>query len=227
MQRAQGLAVEHGMAVMETDLGQAGAFAHQDREGARADLGIERTVIAGIDAIEAAGLVGDDAGEDVEPAGRTLRVGRRRDGVRQRQALKQRHDVDAAGFQHRAVGQRDLVQLQFVDTLGDGGARSGQEACAHAVGDLAETQVEARRLDLILDKVIGRQNRAAGGQCRDHPVRQYAPVVDGEFQRHDVALPRLPCWPPGASNRLLRSLADGPLDGKPEAAYEPIYPVVI
>ena len=73
---------------------------------------------------------------------------------RQRQALEQRHDVDAAGLQHRAVGERDLVQLQLVDALGDGGARPGQEARAHAVGDLAEPQVEARRLDLVVHELV-------------------------------------------------------------------------
>ena len=36
----------------------------------------------------------------------------RRHVVRQREAFEQRHDVDAVGFQHRAVGQRELVQLE-------------------------------------------------------------------------------------------------------------------
>jgi len=34
----------------EADLGQARALAHQHRKGARADLGIERAVVAGLDA---------------------------------------------------------------------------------------------------------------------------------------------------------------------------------
>ena len=63
------------MAAAEADLRQARALAHQHRKGARADLGIERAVIAGLDVVEAAGLVGDHAGEDVEPAGRAFRIG--------------------------------------------------------------------------------------------------------------------------------------------------------
>ena len=115
------------MAAAETDLRQPRAFAHQHRKGARADLGIERPVIAGLDAVEAARLVGDHAGEHVEPAGRAFRIGGGGDVVGQRQAFQQRHDIDAAGFQHRAVAEREFVQLQFVDALGDRGASPGRK----------------------------------------------------------------------------------------------------
>ena len=43
------------------------------------------------------------------------------------------------------------MQLQVLDTLGDSGAGTGQEARADAKGDVAEPQVEARRLDLALE----------------------------------------------------------------------------
>ena len=163
VQRAQRLGGELRVAVAEADLRQPRALAHQHRKGLRADLGIERAVIAGADAVEAAGLVGDHAGEHVEPAGRAFRIGGGGDVVGQRQAFDQRHDVDAAGLQHRAVGERDLVQLQFVDALGDGGVRPGQEARAHAIGDLAEPQVEARGLDLVLHEfVFGAGSRRRG-----------------------------------------------------------------
>ena len=46
---------------------------------------------------------------------------------RQVQAFEQRHDVDAAGFEYRAVGEVDLVQLgagaSFSDTLCAGPGR--------------------------------------------------------------------------------------------------------
>ena len=58
--------------------------------------------------------------------------------------------------------------------------RAGQKARAHAIGDVAEAQVEARRLDLVGREVGRGQNRAAGGQRRDHAVGQDALVVDGE-----------------------------------------------
>ena len=119
VQFARARRVEQRAAAAKADLRQPRAFAHQHREGARADLGIERAVIAGRDAVEAADLVGDDAGEDVEPAGRAFRIGGGGNLAGQRQAFEQRHDIDAAGLQHRAVAERDLVQLQVVDAVGD------------------------------------------------------------------------------------------------------------
>ena len=58
--------------------------------------------------VEGARLVGDDAGEDVEPAGRAFRIGARRDVGGQVEAFDQRHDVDAARLQHRAVGESEI-----------------------------------------------------------------------------------------------------------------------
>ena len=119
-------------------------------------------------------LVGDDAGEHVEPAGRAFRIGGGRHVVRQRQAFEQRHDVDAVGFQHRAAGQRELVQLELVDALGDRGLRPGQKACAHAIGHLAEPQIEARRLNLIGREIARGTNPTALRELRDHVVGQNA-----------------------------------------------------
>ena len=99
------------MAATETNLRQTRALTHQNRKGTRADLGIERPVIAGLDTIEAARFVGNHAGEYVEPAGRAFRIGRGRNIVGQRQTFQQWHDVNAASFQHRTVGKRNLVQL--------------------------------------------------------------------------------------------------------------------
>ena len=146
-------------------------------------------MIAALDAVEAAGLVGDHAGEDVEPAGRAFRIGGGGDVVGQREAFDQRHDVDAAGFQHRAVAERDLVQLQFVDALGDRGVRTRQEARAHPIGHFAEPQIEARGLDLVGHEIIGGQDRAVLRQRRDHVVRQDASLVDCKGERQG-AIPR-------------------------------------
>ena len=174
MQRVEFVGVEDGVAGAEAHLRQPRALAQQHRKRLRADLGIERTVIAGADHVEAARAVGDDAGEHVEPAGRAFRIGGGDDLRRQRQAFQQRHDVDAIGLQHRAVGEIDLVQLQLVDALGHRRARSGQETRAHPVGDIAEPQIEARRLDLAFDEGIGRQDQAGIRHRRDHAVGQNA-----------------------------------------------------
>ncbi len=179
------------------------ALAQQHRKRLRADLGIERAVIAGADHVEAAGAVGDDAGEHVEPSGRALRVGGGDDLRRQRQAFQQRHDVDAVGLQHRAVGEIDLVQLQLVDALGDGRAGPRQEAGAHPVGDVAEPQVEARRLDLALDEVVGRQDQAGIRHRRDHAVGQNAIGVIWQRERHVLSLGIPQCAIQRHENRAL------------------------
>ena len=142
-------------------------------------------MIAGADHVEAPRAVGDHAGEHVEPPGRALRIGGGDDLRRQREALQQRHDVDAIGLQHRAVGQIDFVQLQLVDPLGHRGARPRQETRAHPVGDVAEAQIEARRLDLAFDKRIGRQNQAGVRHRRDHAVGQNAIGVGLKREGHD------------------------------------------
>ena len=144
-------------------------------------------MIAGLDAVEAAGLVGDDAGEHVEPAGRAFRIGGGGNVVGQRQAFLQRHDIDATGFQHRAVGEREFVQLQVVDALRHRG-RARQEARAHAVGNLAKAQVEARRLDLAGHERARRQDAAIGGKLADHAVGQDALVLNGEGKCHGAPL---------------------------------------
>ena len=92
---------------------------------------------------------------------------------RQREAFEQRHDVDAAGLQHGAVAERDLVQLQMLDALRHRGV-PGQEARAHPIGDVAEPQVEARGLDLVGREVVGGQNPTRLRQRRDHAIRQDA-----------------------------------------------------
>ena len=183
MQVAQRLGAEQRMAAAESDLRQPRTLAHEHGKGERADLGIKRPVVAGLDTVEAAHLVGDHAGEHVEPSGRAFRIGGRRNLVGQRQAFQQRHDIDAAGLQHGAVGEREFVQLQFVDTLSHRG-RPGQEARAHAIGHLAQPQIEARRLDLVGHEIGRWQNPAVGGQRRDHAVGQNALVLDGECEWH-------------------------------------------
>ena len=186
VQRAQCLAVEHRIAVTKTDLRQPRAFAHQHRESLRADLGIERTAITAFDPIEAACLVGDHARENVEPSGRAFRIGDGRNLRRQIEAFDQRHDIDAAGFQDGAVGEREFVQLQFGDAARDRAARPRQETRAHPIGDGAEAQVQARRLDLIGGELPGGGNPARLRQRRDQAVGKNALVSGRKGKRHAI-----------------------------------------
>ncbi len=76
------------------------------------------------------------------------------------------------------------MQLQVVDALGDGGVRPRQEARAHAKGDLAEPQVEARGLDLVLHEFVFGEDRAVADQRADHLVGQDAPLIHCKGERH-------------------------------------------
>ncbi len=183
MQRADRFGVKQSVAVPETDLREPRALAHQHRKSLRADLGVERTVVAWLDAVEAARLIRNHAGEHVETPGRAFRVGGGCDVVRQRQALDQRHDIDAARLQHRAIGKRDLVQREILDALRDRGAPR-QEACAHAISDFTQPQVQARRLNLVDVERVGRNDGAALDERRNHVVRQNASLVCCKSQRH-------------------------------------------
>ena len=80
------------------------------------------------------------------------------------------------------------MQLQLVDALGDGGAGAGQEARAHAIGDVAEAQIEARRLDLAFDEIVGRQDEARFRHRRDHAVGQDTIGVGGNRERQPGVL---------------------------------------
>ena len=105
---------------------------------------------------------------------------------RQRQTLDQRHDIDAAGFQHGAVGEREFVQLQFGDAARDRRARPRQETRAHAVGDGTQAQVEARRLNLIGGERIAGANSARLRQGRNHAVGQNSLLCRREGERHET-----------------------------------------
>ena len=80
------------------------------------------------------------------------------------------------------------MQLEVIDAFADRGARTGQEARAHAIGDLAQPQVEARRLNLVGIERIGRLDGAAIDERRNHVVRQNATLAICKIERHGRAL---------------------------------------
>ena len=173
------------MAAAQAKLRQPRAFAHQHRERLRRDFGIERPVIAGLDAVEAARAIGDDAGEHVEPAGRAFRIGRRRDVGRQREAFDQRHDVDAAGLQHRAVAERDLVQLQVLDALRD-----------RACGPAGSSRARDRRCR----RGAGRGSRAGSDRARSRARAESRPPSRAP---RSCGRAGCPCYPPTSSLIIL------------------------
>ena len=94
------------------------------------------------------------------PPGRAFRIGDAGHARGELDALQQRHDIDAAGLQHRAVGEIDLVHEDGGELVLHRRIRAGQEARAHAPGDRAQTQIEAGGLDLRLLDLLRRQDLA-------------------------------------------------------------------
>jgi hypothetical protein len=83
------------------------------------------------------------------------------------------------------------VQLQLVYAPRNCGA-AGQKARAHTIRPLAQTQIEARWLDLIRDQLVFGQYAAIGGEHRDHPIGQNASVLSCERKRHGGPVFRAP-----------------------------------
>ncbi len=154
----------------EPDLVQPHPRPHQDREGTGADFGMKRAGIALGDTVEFLAAIGDGPGQQVEPPGRAFRIRHRRQPDGQGQPFHQRHDIDAALFQHRAGRQVDPVHLEFRDAVGDGSALAGKERCPHPVGHGAESEIEARGLDLRVGDRNLRRDLARGDHRADGAV---------------------------------------------------------
>ena len=172
------------IAAAEADLRQPRAFPDQDREGARAHFEIERAAIAFRHLVEGARLVGDDAGEDVEPPGRAFRIGACRDVGGKVEAFQERHDIDAAGLQDGAAGDVELVQRQLAELLRHREFRTRQEAGAHPRRLRPEAKVEARRLQLARRRRLGEIDMSGRDQAADRAVRQDAFAVRCRRCRH-------------------------------------------
>ena len=165
-------------AAAEAKLQQAVAGARKHGEGARRNLCVEFAGIAGGNAVEGAGAVGDGADEDVDAAGRALGIGGGGKIGWQFQPLLQRHHVDAAGLQHGAARQVERVHDEaVVEPVGDD-LLARQEAGAQAVGDLAEAEVEAGRLDLVEEHAALGRDRPRFDDAMEFGVRQHA-VANG------------------------------------------------
>ena len=179
-----GVAEAH-LAARQAQLVEREAAAHLDREGARHHLQVELAAVAGADLVEAVVAIGEHPGEDVEAAGRALRVRLGAHVVGQRQLLQQRHQVGTVALQHRAVAQVDFLEGEPLDLLLDRRVDIGQEAAAQRPRMVAEAQVDAGGLDRLgQDPVIARAQPAG----LDRPAQRLRWEDSGA--RHGHALPR-------------------------------------
>ena len=90
-------------------------------------------MVAGHGLIEARRVIGDHAGEHVEPGRSSFWDSQSPHIRRQREMLLDLGHIDAAGFQHRAMAQVDGVQHEALDLLRGGRGRPRHEARPHAV----------------------------------------------------------------------------------------------
>ena len=119
-------------------------------------------MITGLHAIEGLPAIGDEAHEHIDAAGGAFWVrgaGHTRGEIGM---FEQRHDIDAVGFQHRALRQVDFVHEDRLQLVDDGGVGAGQETGAHAIGHRAEAQIDAGGLDLPVLEIFGRANLTVG-----------------------------------------------------------------
>ena len=80
------------------------------------------------------------------------------------------------------------MQLEVVDALRHTGVRARQKARAHAIGDGAEPQIEARRLHLAVGKGRSDPDMALGRKLRDRAIGQNAAARAVEPLRQVVVL---------------------------------------
>ena len=138
-----------GMPAAKPDLVQLRPRLDADAEAAGRNLQPKLALIVERHVVERLSAIDDEAGENVDAAGRALRVcGARKVGP-QLQPLHQPRDIDDPFLQHGALArERDGLRVQALEPVANGALAPGQEARANAIGFLAESQVEARRLKL-------------------------------------------------------------------------------
>src|SRR4029077_18321719 len=95
-------------------------------------------------------VVGDDPGEYIESADRAFRVGKGRSAMAQRQIFAERHDVDAVLFEDGTLGEVDPMHRQEIELVAHAGPSTRQKARPHPVGHLAQAQIDAGGLDLVV-----------------------------------------------------------------------------
>ena len=171
MGRPHLVVAEPGSADGETQLVQGEVLADPDGEREGHHLEVEGPLVPRRHLVEPVAVVGDDAGEDVDPAGRALRVGLAPQAGREIQPLLELDEVRAAGLEHGSVAaQVDLVEDVVLELALDR-VVPGQEAAADAQGPLPQPQVQAGRLHVGLGDVEPPGVDVAGP---DGPLEQVA-----------------------------------------------------
>jgi len=173
VERSQVFIRQFGPAHRKTKLVESEVLANHDGKGERDYLQPERAIVASIDLIEPVRLICDHAGENINSASGTLRVGSSTDLSRQREFLLESDQVRRTGLKYLAFA----TQVEFVEDealrLPFDGLRSWQEAASNAKSALSKPQVQTCRLD-----VAGWDGPRAG--VDDASVDDLLKVLSGE-----------------------------------------------
>src|SRR6476469_4063106 len=81
------------------------------------------------------------------------------------------------------MGELDLVEFELAELVAHGRVRPRQEASADAIGDLAQPEIEARRLNLVRRDLRRRPDLATGDQGFQRLGGQDAGAGKGSFHR--------------------------------------------
>ena len=122
--------------------------------------------------VELGATVDDHAGQQIEAPGGAFGIGDGADVPGQRERFHQRHQIDAALFQHGAAGQVHAMHLEIGQAVADLAPAPAQERGAQPPGAVAQPQIEAGGLDLFgQDRRLGRDG-AIGDQLLQTGIGQ-------------------------------------------------------
>ncbi len=157
----------------KAQLVEARSRSHHDAEAAGSHLQVKLALITFVHLVEQGRLIGDQSRQNVQTAGGALRIGERGNFALQPDGLEQWDDVQAPALQHRTPRQIHPealeVGVQLAHFLQDFFPLAGEKARIYRVGHLAQAQVDAGRLDLVVQNV-----RENGHGC-DIPTRHHLP----------------------------------------------------
>ena len=94
--------------------------------------------------------IGNQTGEDIEPAGRAFRIRHRADIALQSQTFLQLDDIDASTLQHGAAGQINLMHGKSRQLVLDPHLDAGKKGGLYPPGAAAEPQIKACGLNLAV-----------------------------------------------------------------------------
>src|SRR5471032_2889680 len=137
-----------GIAPSESKLIQAAAFAHFDGKAARRNFSVKTAFIAAFHGVKRLRTICYEPDKNIQPAGRTLRVGEADDGVLQPDMFEQFDEINASLFENCAAFQAQLIIFKFFKLAQDRLVAPRQKTGSNPIGACPEPQIQTRGLKL-------------------------------------------------------------------------------